>query len=73
MLLSNKALLAKLWARYPNHQFIACLFYAFELQRFIDGVKKPLLSRESAMFFYYEKNNGVELQRKGSGALNVLW
>ena len=68
MLLSNKALLAKLWARYPNHpNLLPAYFTPFELPKDLSmWVKKPLLGREGANVFYYEKNNGVEFAAKGS-------
>lgn len=68
MLLSNKALLAKLWQRYPNHpNLLAAYFNPFDLPN--DNamwVKKPLLGREGANVFYYEKANSLEFAAKGS-------
>lgn len=68
MLLSNKAVLPKLWQRYPNHpNLLPAYFSKFDItNNKAIWVKKPLLGREGANVFYYEKSNGVEFAAKGS-------
>ena len=68
LLLSNKALLAKLWQKHPNHPYLLPTY--FNRYDITDHnaiwVKKPLLGREGANVFYYEKSNGLEFAAKGS-------
>ena len=63
LLLSNKALLAKLWQKHPNHPYLLPTYFT---DRKSIWVKKPLLGREGANVFYYEKSNGLEFAAKGS-------
>lgn len=68
LLLSNKALLPKLWAKHKNHPL---LLPAYFNRSDIDArqgvwVKKPLLGREGANISYFEKRNGLEFAAKGS-------
>ena len=68
LLLSNKALLAKLWQKHPNHPYLLPTYFNRHdiTDRKSIWVKKPLLGREGANVFYYEKNNGLEFAAKGS-------
>ena len=68
LLLSNKALLAKLWQKHPNHPYLLPTYFNQHdiTDRKSIWVKKPLLGREGANVFYYEKNNGLEFAAKGS-------
>lgn len=68
LLLSNKALLAKLWQRHPNHPLLLPAYFnrADINDRQNIWVKKPLLGREGANISYYEKGNGLEFAAKGS-------
>ena len=68
LLLSNKALLAKLWQKHPNHPYLLPTYFNRHdiTDRNVIWVKKPLLGREGANVFYYEKSNGLEFAAKGS-------
>ena len=68
LLLSNKALLAKLWQKHPNHPYLLPTYFNRHdiTDRNAIWVKKPLLGREGANVFYYEKSNGLEFAAKGS-------
>lgn len=72
LLLSNKVLLAKLWQRHPNHPLLLPAYtsqYDIAEQKSI-WVKKPILGREGANVFYYEKDNNLEFAAKGSEHTN---
>ncbi|MBN6065020.1 glutathionylspermidine synthase family protein [Aggregatibacter actinomycetemcomitans] len=68
LLLSNKVLLAKLWQKHPNHPLLLASYFnkhdIFDRQSI--WVKKPILGREGANVFYYEKSNNLEFAAKGS-------
>ena len=68
LLLSNKVLLAKLWRKHPNHPYLLPTYFNRHdiTERKSIWVKKPLLGREGANVFYYEKSNGLEFAAKGS-------
>ena len=68
LLLSNKALLGKLWQKHPNHPYLLPTYFnRYDItDRNAIWVKKPLLGREGANVFYYEKSNGLEFAAKGS-------
>ena len=68
LLLSNKALLGKLWQKHLNHPYLLPTYFNRHdiTDRKSIWVKKPLLGREGANVFYYEKSNGLEFAAKGS-------
>ena len=68
LLLSNKDLLAKLWQKHPNPPYLLPTYFNRHdiTDRNVIWVKKPLLGREGANVFYYEKSNGLEFAAKGS-------
>ena len=67
-MLSNKALLGKLWQKHPNHPYLLPTYFNRHdiTDRKSIWMEKPLLGREGANVFYYEKSKGLEFAAKGS-------